>query len=252
VQIALYGNASAIIAVDRSGGEVFAATLDEGGNDGYYSHVIVHHDSPLRDFNDLLQSPARYSFANGDPNSTSGYLVPGYYAWALNKIDVRRHFTKVVAGNHEANALAVAGRQVDVATCNSESLRRLQGTLPAQHASLRVIWTSPLIPLNPAVWRTDLSPAVKEKVRAFMTDYGVERSGKPAERLTHERSTLETMKAGGFRPSSNKQLIPLRQIALYRDRVNAENDDRLSAAEKTAKLREIDAKLSQLDRDIGS
>jgi phosphonate transport system substrate-binding protein len=251
VQLATYGNASAIVAVDRANGEVFAQQLQQDGSDGYYSLLIVHKDSRIRDFDDLRRSAGKYSFSNGDPNSTSGFLIPGYYAWGLNNIDVRRHFTRVVSGSHETNVLGVANRQIDVATCSSETLRHLSETLPAKWADVRVIWTSPLIPHNPLVWRTDLAPEMKQKISAFLFDYGYEQPGKAPQQLAAEQAALESMKAGRFRASSNKQLIPLRQIALFRERISVEADDKLTAADKAAKLRDIDTKLHQLDRENG-
>jgi phosphonate transport system substrate-binding protein len=251
VQVAIYGNAAAIQAVDRASGEVFAQVLEQDGSDGYYSVLIVNKDSKIRDFEDLRRSAGKYTFGNGDPNSTSGFLVPGYYAWALNNIDIRHHFTRIVSGSHEVNALAVANGQVDVATCNSEALRRLEINTPAKREALRVIWQSPLIPLNPLVWRTDLAPEVKQKLTAFLFNYGAEGPGKSPEKLAAERASLEAMKNGRFRASSNKQLIPLRQISLFRERVALEADDKVPAADKAAKLRDIDSKLHQLDRENG-
>ncbi len=58
--------------------------------------------------------------------------------------------------NHEANALAAANKLVHAAANNSENLDRLEKTAPASRANLRVIWTSPLIPSDPFVWRKDL------------------------------------------------------------------------------------------------
>jgi len=249
VQLAIYGNASAIVAVDRAGGEVFGQVLQQDGSDGYHSVLVVRQDGPIKDFETLRRSAGKYSFSNGDPNSTSGFLVPSYYAWALNNIDIKRHFTRIVASNHEANALAVANRQVDVATCNDEALRRLELGQPEMRKKLRVIWTSPLIPHNPLVWRTDLSPELKQKISAFLFDYGASRADKPAAKLAEERAALDAMKTGRFRASSNKQLIPLRQITLFRERMTVEADDKISAADKAAKLRDIDAKLKQLDRE---
>jgi len=250
VHLAVYGNASAIVAVDRANGEVFGQVLQEDGSDGYHSVIIVNKDSPIHDFEDLRKSAGKYSFSNGDPNSTSGFLVPSYYAWALNNIDIRQHFTRVVAGNHEANALAVGAHQVDVATCNDEALRRLEATQPERRAAVRVIWTSPLIPHNPLVWRTDLPPELKQKITAFLFDYGIARPDKPVEKLAAEQAALKAMKTGSFRASTNKQLIPLRQITLFRERMNLAADDKVPAAEKAAKLREIDDKLQQLDREV--
>src|SRR5262245_66594818 len=48
VQVAWFGNKSAMEAVDRAGGEIFAQTVDKDGNPGYWSHIIVHKDSPLK------------------------------------------------------------------------------------------------------------------------------------------------------------------------------------------------------------
>jgi phosphonate transport system substrate-binding protein len=254
VQVAWFGNASAIIAVERASGEVFAQNLAPDGGDGYFSTIVVHKDSPIKDFNDLLKSPGKYSFSNGDPNSTSGNLVPSYYAWALNNIDIRKHFTRVVSGNHEVNALAVANRQVDVSTVSSEAVERLAQTSPDKEKLLRVIWKSPLIPLDPIVWRTDLPAPIKDRMREFFVTYGQEKPGKPADQLAQEKAVLANVQTGYFRPSSNKQLIPLRQIGLFRDKLRLEADDKMPAAEKAAKIQEIDAKLRQLEKDaaVGS
>jgi phosphonate transport system substrate-binding protein len=254
VQVAWLGNASAIVAVERSSAEVFAQNVAPDGTDGYHSHLLVHKDSPIKSFEDLLKSPGKYSFSNGDPNSTSGNLVPSYYAWAVNGIDIKKHFTRLVSGNHETNALAAASRQVDVATASSEAVERLQATYPDKHAQLRILWTSPLIPLDPLVWRTDLAAPMKDKIRSFLLDYGRETPGKAKAEAERQRAILVNAQTGSFRASSNKQLIPLRQIGLFRDKLRIEADDKLSAAEKTAKIQEIDAKLKQLEKDaaVGS
>jgi phosphonate transport system substrate-binding protein len=252
VQIAWMGNASAIIAVDRANAEVFAQNVAADGSPGYYSHVIVNKESPIKDFDDLLRSPGKYSFSNGDPNSTSGFLVPSYYAWALNNIDVKKHFTRVISGNHEVNALAVANRQVDVATVSSEAIERLAQTSPDKEKLLRAIWKSPLIPLDPMLWRADVPASVKDKVRDFFLTYGQMKAGKAEAQLALEKAVLANLQTSEFRASSNKQLVPLRQIGLFRDKLKIEADDKMSAEEKATKIREIDAKLAQLQREIGS
>lgn len=252
VQLAWMGNASAIIAVDRGGVEVFAQNIAAEGADGYYGHLLVHRDSPIKSFEDLKNAPGKYSFSNGDPNSTSGFLIPSYYAWAMNNIDIRKQFTRVVSANHETNILAVVNGQVDVATVSSEALERIGQTNPGKEKQVRIIWTSPLIPLDPLLWRTDLPEPIKDKVKAFFLDYGAERPGKSAEQTAQQRVVLANLQTGSFRASSNKQLIPLRQIGLFRDKLKIEADDKLSPDEKAAKIREIDAKLVQLQREAGA
>lgn len=252
VQIAWMGNASAIIAVDRGGVEVFAQNIAADGTNGYYSHIVVHSDSPIKSFDDLKKTPGKYSFSNGDPNSTSGFLIPSYYAWAVNNIDIRKHFTRVVSANHEANILAVANKQVDLATVSSEAVERIAQTNPGKEKQIRIVWTSPLIPLDPLLWRTDLPQPVKDKVKAFFFEYGVEKPGKSTDVVAREKANLVNIQTGSFRTSSNKQLIPLRQIGLFRDKLKIEADDKMSAEEKTKRIKEIDAKLAQLQREAGA
>lgn len=252
VQVAWYGNASAIQAVDRAGGEVFVQTVAADGEAGYYSLLIVHKDSPIKSFEDLLKSPGKYTFGNGDPNSTSGFLVPSYYVWAQNGIDIRQHFTRVVTANHESNALAVANKQVDVATNNTESQDRLKRTNPQKQAEIREIWRSPLIASDPLVWRTDLAEPIKTTLKTFLLSYGKAGAGKSEEELAREQKVLKDLQWSGFRESSNKQLVPYRQLALFRDRLKIENDDKLSAEDKKARLAEIDAKMAELNKLAGS
>ena len=122
VDIAWYGNLSAMEAVDRANGQVFAQTVAADGSPGYWSVLIVNKDSPINNLNDLLAKRKDLTFGNGDPNSTSGFLVPGYYVFAKNNISAS-DFKRTVNAGHETNALAVANKQVDVATNNTENLR---------------------------------------------------------------------------------------------------------------------------------
>ena len=228
VQIAWYGNASAIQAVDRADGEVFVQSVAVDGSPGYWSLLLVHKDSPINSLKDLLAAPGKYTLGNGDPNSTSGFLVPSYYAWAQNNIDIRKHFTRVVTANHETNALAVANRQVDVATNNTENMDRLKTTAPEKYAQIKEIWKSPLIPSDPIVWRKDLSDADKKKIKTFFLSYGTKDEA--------EKKVLAGLQWAPFKESSNKQLLPIRQLGLFRDKLKIEADANMAADEKAKKL----------------
>lgn len=252
VQVAWFGNASAMQAVDRAEGEIFVQTTSKDGAPGYWSLLLVHKDSPIQSLDDVLKAPGKYTLGNGDPNSTSGFLVPSFYAWGQNNIDIRKHFTRVVTGSHEVNALAVANKQVDVATNNTENLERLQKTQPAKAAEVRAIWKSPLIPSDPIVWRKDLSDADKKKIKGFFMAYGTQQSGKSADQVAHETKVLADLQWGPFKESTNKQLLPIRQLALFRDKIKLEADANMAADEKAKKLAEIDAKLAELNKQMGS
>lgn len=239
VQVGWFGNKSAMEAVDRANGEVFAQMVNADGSQGYYSHLIVHRDSPIQSLDDVLKNGKSLSFGNGDPNSTSGFLVPGFYVFAKNKLDAKAHFKVVRNANHETNALAVANRQVDVATNNSENLEKIRERQPEKFKDIRVVWTSPLIPLDPLVMHKDLPPATKEKIKTFFYNY--------AKTDAREKEIVfKISKLSGFKPSSNAQLLPIRELDLFSKRNKIEADTTLAAADKAAKLAEIDKLLSAL------
>lgn len=238
IQIAWYGNKSAIDAVDRAGGEVFAQFIDLEGTPGYYSYLITHKDSGIKTLDQVLKNGKEYSFGIGDPTSTSGTLVPTYYVFTQNNLDPKTHFKVMRASNHEGNFLAVLNRQVDVATTNSEITLKMKEKAPEKLEQIRILWTSPLIPRDPLVWRKDLPSDLKKKIQAFVTGYGKDE---------REKEILKNMyRLAGFRASTDAQLLPIRQLELAKDRKKFENDENMSADDKKAKLAEIDAKLAAL------
>jgi phosphonate transport system substrate-binding protein len=240
VQVAWFGNKAAAEAVDRASGEVFAQMVNADGTQGYYSHLIVNTDSGLNSLDDVLKNGKNLSFGNGDPNSTSGFLVPGFYVFSKNKIDAKTHFKVTRSANHETNALAVANKQVDVATNNSENLEKIQQRYPDKFKSIKVVWTSPLIPLDPMVIRKDMPEAQKAKIKNFFYNYG-KTDAKEKEVL------MKIGKLSGFKESTNRQLVPIRQLDLFSLRNKTEGDTVLSEADKKARLAEIDAKLAALN-----
>ena len=239
VQVAWFGNKSAMEAVDRANGEIFAQMVNADGTQGYYSHLIVHKDSPIQSLNDVLKEGKSLAFGNGDPNSTSGFLVPGYYVFGKNKIDPKNFFKVVRNANHETNALAVANKQVDVATNNSENLEKLKERQPEKFKDLRVIWTSPLIPLDPLVMSKEVPAATKDKIKNFFYSYA---KTDPREK----EIVMKISKLSGFKPSTNAQLIPIRELDLFSKRIKIDADSTLAAADKAAKLAEIDKLLAAL------
>jgi len=242
IQIAWYGNKSAIDAVDRAGGEVFAQFIDLDGTPGYYSYIITHKDSGILTLDQVLKNGKAYSFGYGDPQSTSGTLVPGYYVFAKNHLDPRTHFRVMRISNHEGNFLAVLNRQVDVATCNSELTEKMKETAPDKLAQIRILWTSPLIARDPLVWRKDLPADLKARIRSFVVGYG---------KNPREKEILKNMyRLSGFKASSDAQLIPTRQLELAKDRSKFLSDEHMSEADKKTRVAEIDARLTALGKQL--
>jgi len=246
VDVAWFGNKSAIQAVDRADGEVFAQTIKDDGSKGYYSLLITHKDSGINSLEDVLKCDKTLTFGNGDPNSTSGFAIPGYYVWALNNKTPEECFSRVVNSNHEGNALAVANGKVDVATNNTESIyARLAKSNPEAAANIKEIWRSPMIPSDPIVWRKDLSKVAKEKIYYFFMQYG--RFG-DVEKVKREREVLASVSDGWgpFLASSNAQLLDVRQIEAFKAKLKAQNNDKLSDDEKKAAVAAAEKELAEL------
>jgi phosphonate transport system substrate-binding protein len=151
--------------------------------------------------------------------------------------------------NHEANALAVANKLVAVAANNSENLDRLEKTNAEARKKIRVIWTSPLIPSDPLVWRKDLDDATKKKIADFVFGYG--NSGN-AEADAKAKEILNGMTWSGFKKSDNSQLLPIRQMELTKDLYKVQSDDKMNAEEKKAKIEEIKAKIAEIEKQIAT
>ena len=82
VQVAWYGNKSAMEAVDRAEGEIFAQSVDVEGNPGYWSLLVTNvENNNINTLDDVLKCDKTLSFGNGDPNSTSGFLVPSVFVF---------------------------------------------------------------------------------------------------------------------------------------------------------------------------
>lgn len=243
VQVAWMGNKSAMEAVDRAQGEVFAQVVALDGSMGYHSMISVHKDSPYKSVDDLLKNAKNVNFGIGDPNSTSGFLVPSYYVFAMNKVDPKTAFKTIRGANHETNILAVANKQVDAATHSSDVLERVEKRSPDVAANLRQIWKSPLIASDPLVWRADLNADIKKRMREFFKNYG-----KVGPNAAEEKAVLAKLTWSGFSESSNAQLNPIRQLELFKEKTKIEADANLSPADKAKRLEDIEKRLAAVSR----
>jgi phosphonate transport system substrate-binding protein len=140
---------------------------DNAGLEGYLSVMIVKADSPVQ----RLEEMRGRTLAFSDPNSTSGFQVPG---WFLRRqgMDPATFFTRTgFSGSHEQSVVAVINGTYDAAVVaySNEARNTFQrmvekGMIPAN--SVRVIWRSPLIPNSPIVIRTDLPEGFRRDVVA--------------------------------------------------------------------------------------
>jgi len=225
-----FSNLSGLEAVRRGGGEVFARTFDPSGVDGYKSVLIVPGSSKTT-LDDVLKCDKSLTFGLGDAKSTSGTLAPKTYLFSPHNIDPEKCFKTVRQANHQANLFSVANGVLDVATGNSTSLKIEATRNPEIYKKVRVIWESPPLPEDPIIWRKDLDPGVKEKIRAFFLNYG---KGQDANG-ERERKLISQFSIGGFLPADDSHLLPVREMEAnenYEEAVRLGNAGKIAEAKK--------------------
>jgi len=235
IDLGWFSNQSGLEAVRRADAEVFVRSSDPSGVDGYFSNLIVPASSDTT-LEDVLKCDRSLTMSMGDAKSTSGTLAPMTYLFGPRGIDPEKCFKTLRSANHEANLQAVANGVIDVATNNSTALRLTQENKPEVGNRIRVIWQSPRLPEDPIVWRKDLDPAVKEKIRTFLLTYG-EGEGPEADR---ERENLAKLSFGRFKPADNSHLLPVREMEATGELIAARNrNDAAAIAEAQKKLDEV-------------
>jgi phosphonate transport system substrate-binding protein len=167
-------------------------------------------------------------FAGGKSSSTSGFLIPQYYAFLKNNILYEQHFKSLSMGSHQENFLAVAQKKADIATNNTDDLAQLKQKFPKEYAQVKVIWESPAITFDPIIQRRDLSPELKQKIASFFFSYG-----KSGSNMAEQKRKLNAAdQLDGFLPSNNSQLRPVSDLQLFHDRFRLSLNNKISDVDK--------------------
>ena len=241
VQVAWFGNKSAMEAVDRANGEVFAQIVAKDGTEGYYSLLIVHKDSPFKSLDDVLKNGKALTFGFGDPNSTCGIAVPELYVFAPNGVDPKDF--KTVRSQPRTNLFAVVNKQVDVATNNTENWYQLAITKPENWASSARSGRSPLIPSDPLVWRKDLARCRQAKMQDFLLAYGKSEA--------REKQILQTISYSGFRAVEQRAVHCRSASSNWRASAARSRATRsLASDERARKLSDIDTQMAEYSRQL--
>ena len=225
------GNVPAIELAEANLGAVFGQLVVKGQY-AYRSLLITPAASPIKTVDDLIAGKAKYVFSDGDLRSTSGHVVPRYFAFAKRGVnDPDTLFKEVKRASHLDNLNRVAKGEVDLATNNTTELDLFRQANPELSKNIRVIWESPDIPESPLVWRLALPLATRKKAQDFIVSFG--KTGEEKQML-REMNNLT-----GFRKSSNLQLVPIADLEMFNARQRLVNDKNLSPEERRVKIEEV-------------
>jgi len=167
-----------IYLTDPEAVEVKLTKQNADGSTGYYSIGFARKDAGLASMDDAKGKV----FAFADPNSTSGYLVPGAELTAkYGKLE--EYFSEVkMSGGHEQTIVGVANGDFAAGVAwadglgnwedgyNSGAFRKAADAGLVDMNNLVEIWRSAMIPEGPMVVRKALPQDVKDKVTALTAD----------------------------------------------------------------------------------
>ncbi|MDK2123434.1 phosphate/phosphite/phosphonate ABC transporter substrate-binding protein [Parachitinimonas caeni] len=245
VQVAWLGAKSALQAVVEANGEVFVRHIKADGSKGYSALLLTHNGSGIASLDQVISSPGKYSYANGKPTSTSGFLLPNYYVFTKNEIDPKKHFKSIVTGSHQDNFLAVAAGKVDIATNNTDDFDDFKNKYPSEYAKVKVLWKSEPVGLDPMLYDKRLPADTKQKLARFFIDYG---KGGVEER----KNLLQAYDLKGFERSTNMQLKRIADLEMFNEQYSLMVDDSVTAEQKDKRFREINQKYREIQRLLGS
>jgi phosphonate transport system substrate-binding protein len=156
--------------------DVMLTKQNTDGTTGYYSIGFAKVDSGIKSMEDAKGK----TFAFADPNSTSGYLVPGAeLTETYGKLE--DYFAEVkMSGGHEQSIVGVANGDFDAGVAwadglgnwedgfNSGAFRKAADSGLVDMTTIQEIWRSKLIPEGPMVVRRTLPQDAKDKMLAML------------------------------------------------------------------------------------
>ena len=177
-QLAELGPFSYVTARERAGAEALVVRGNrETGVSGYTSRFVVRSDSDIETLQDLQGK----TFAFADPESASGNIIPSdiiinelpELGLTFDDLHTDGKFFKsaMYSGSHISSVQAVIQGNVDAAAVSSVTMENQIEAGNINEDDLKVIYESPIIPVNPVAVQKDLPQELKDKIKEFLLSY---------------------------------------------------------------------------------
>lgn len=203
IDMAYLGPLTFVIANANSNAQAIITSLVDG-EPFYRSYIITHADNPWNSLEDLLENPEEIDFAFGDPNSTSGSLIPSielqdrgvYESQQENDFNSVRN-----TSSHDATALSVLNKQVDAGAIDSAIYNQLVESGKIDGEQIKTIWESEELFQYPWAVRESIDEETVDKLQeAFLA--------------IEDQVILDAFGASGFTEATTEDYESIRQAAI--------------------------------------
>ena len=193
LDIGYFGPLSYTLAKSKSDIEAFAAPLKHG-SPTYHSVLIGNVAAGIEKISDIKGKDVAW----GDTASTSSHLIPKSILRA-NGLTENQDYQEHFLGAHDAVAIAVQNGKAQAGGLSQPIFNSLVERGLISTEKVRVLQVSKAFPEYPWTMRSDLDPALKQKIRdAFLN--------------MKDETVLKAFKAGGFAPVTDADYDVVRDL----------------------------------------
>jgi len=188
------------IIANNASGCTAIATVKYDEKPTYLAIVIAKPDIVVKTFPDDTKGRS-ISFA--DVGSTSGWLIPTYYAKEVWKIEPRSFWKYSEGATHAANEIAVSSGQVDMATDFDRNRNAMIESGKVKADSNKIVWTSAPLPNDAIAVPRGTSPELAARIQKIFTS------------ITQEQAkTLLPNHYTGFIASTHEYYAPIEKAGI--------------------------------------
>ncbi len=203
IDMAYFGPLTYVVAHEESGAKAIVTQLIKG-EPFYYSYLITHKDNKYSNLEDMVSDAKNVKFAFGDPSSTSGSLIPSIKLKdeGIYRSESDSDFNNVrFTGSHDATALAVQNKQVDVGAIDSAIYDKLIEEGMIDGDQFKVIWKSEKLFQYPWAVSKSTDEKTMKKLQEIFLDI-------------KDKEILDAFGATGFTKAANKNYESIRKAAI--------------------------------------
>jgi phosphonate transport system substrate-binding protein len=151
----------------NSTGCVALATVKYDDKPIYYAIIVGQPDLKVARFPDDTKG---LSISFADVGSTSGWLIPTWYAKEVWKIDPRSFWKYSEGATHAANEIAVQSGQTDMATDFDRNRNAMIASGKLKGDSTRILWTSSPLPNDAIAVPNGTPKELSDQIQKILVD----------------------------------------------------------------------------------